>query len=496
MNALTKEQTKILSDFKAYTEAYKTQLLAPKALVVDAGAGTGKTSTVMFLAQDNPDKNFAMVCFNKANAAELNERAASLGLPNITAWTMHKLAYDWFIGFKSTKTINTVLDMTWLRDNIALPMGLPEQEATQRAWDSIKLLNMFFSAQSLTLEEFLQKELPSEEYVAPITKTICETYLELGLQPDKSVPVTLNGILKYYQQQQIQAFQEDTILVIEEYQDVNPVQARWILEQKNFLLLIGDRFQAIYSWRQGGTLINEAILHQWPKLNLTLSFRVNPDSALLANKILTALSGPTLIGGSTKTSIATKAYLFRTNAEVVRLSFQLMGEKVKHVLAIDLARLWDDFWWLNDRLANKPLKRSKSSFRHLKTKKEVLDAATYMPEVGSMLKLLQLFSARGGLYANQKKFTMFQELSKNSPIVLSTAHKSKGLEWDEVHLGEDFGAAIEKITLLRIEEDSPELRLQHEEELRLLYVALTRSKVKTELPSDLHDYILNLTSFE
>lgn len=484
---LTTEQNEIISSLGTLLEAYRMDSSSHRALVVDAGAGTGKTSTVLFLAKAYPEEQFRMVCFARANADELNDKAKAEGVTNLRAVTTHKLAYEWFIdNGKKVDLIGTLLDMNYLKDTFVYPLGLSEDRATGLAWESISLLNAFFNSPCVSFEEFSATE---ALHATPKALEVCANYLQVAADPTSNAFITLNGMLKLYQQKGVQAFHKTDIIVVEEYQDVNPVQASWVVSQQNFLFFIGDKFQAIYSWRRGGTLIAMASEQEWPTLQLTTSFRVNPASAELANLVLSSLGGPHIVAASTKKSITSQAYLFRTNSEAVALSFALMEQKVKHRLNLDLKSLWDDFWWLSDRLNSRLLKKSKSAFRNLKTRDDVYKAADNMPEVKSMLKLLGLFSAKGGLYAVQKKVTAFQELSKNAPVIVSTAHKAKGLEWDKVILGEDILTSIMR-KLEQLEDlNNAEAKEEYEEELRLLYVALTRAKVVTELPSELKEFL-------
>jgi hypothetical protein len=54
-------------------------------------------------------------------------------------------------------------------------------------------------------------------------------------------------------------------------------------------------------------------------------------------------------------------------------------------------------------------------------------------------------------------------------VTISTAHKSKGLEWDKVKIGDDFRGP-------KVNEETGETEMPSEEELRVAYVAVTRAK--------------------
>src|SRR5690606_35586007 len=60
-------------------------------------------------------------------------------------------------------------------------------------------------------------------------------------------------------------------------------------------------------------------------------------------------------------------------------------------------------------------------------------------------------------------------------LVVSTAHKAKGREWDWVRIGPDFPQPSE--------DENGELVLPAAEELRLAYVTVTRAKERLEIGS-------------
>jgi len=67
----------------------------------------------------------------------------------------------------------------------------------------------------------------------------------------------------------------------------------------------------------------------------------------------------------------------------------------------------------------------------------------------------------------------------------STAHRAKGLEWDHVALLDDFislGSEMDR-------NEDGELQLPDEQELNLLYVAVTRGRKWVELNQDLAEFV-------
>jgi F-box protein, helicase, 18 len=67
----------------------------------------------------------------------------------------------------------------------------------------------------------------------------------------------------------------------------------------------------------------------------------------------------------------------------------------------------------------------------------------------------------------------------------STAHRAKGLEWDHVHILDDFpklGSEMQR-------NENGELQLPDEQELNLLYVATTRGRKWVELNQDLLEFV-------
>ena len=73
--------------------------------------------------------------------------------------------------------------------------------------------------------------------------------------------------------------------------------------------------------------------------------------------------------------------------------------------------------------------------------------------------------------------TQVEQREDTASLVISTAHKAKGREWDNVCVVDDF-------TLVKKDDKGQEIGFD-EEELRLLYVALTRGRLSVQIPTAL-----------
>ena len=79
--------------------------------------------------------------------------------------------------------------------------------------------------------------------------------------------------------------------------------------------------------------------------------------------------------------------------------------------------------------------------------------------------------------------------SNDFDILLITAHKSKGLEWNNVIIGDDFPID----TILKL----PHEKGYNQQEINLFYVACTRAKLNLQLPEDFKDvYFDALDNYE
>jgi hypothetical protein len=86
--------------------------------------------------------------------------------------------------------------------------------------------------------------------------------------------------------------------------------------------------------------------------------------------------------------------------------------------------------------------------------------------------------------ATLKRLHVDDDKRQTADMVFSTVHRCKGLEYDEVRLAEDF-MTDEALSKQLAEDGSPAQRARLNEELNLLYVAVTRARLMLHIPESL-----------
>ncbi|KAF7954614.1 hypothetical protein EAE96_005733 [Botrytis aclada] len=76
--------------------AIDTLLHTKKNIIVDACAGSGKTTTILHLAQSAPDTRFLVLVYNRRLMLETKQRIEGLGLTNVTVQNYHTLGARYY----------------------------------------------------------------------------------------------------------------------------------------------------------------------------------------------------------------------------------------------------------------------------------------------------------------------------------------------------------------------------------------------------------------
>lgn len=446
-----------------------------QSLRVEAGAGTGKTSTLRQIGLSTR-RIGQFTAFNKAVVED-----AALAMPeNVACATSHSIAYR-----ARGKQYRHRLDSGRMRsmeiarrlriDSLPLrvPGGIKTLSAGHLASLTLRAIaNFCYSADPEPLPRHVPYQLgidPMEEngrrgmtnnliVREALARPLLEAWADIS-STNGTLPFTPDCYMKIW------ALDSPRIpgdfILLDEAQDTAPVLLGALLEQDAQLVAVGDSQQALYEWR--GAINALAQIPAEATTFLTRSWRFGPAIAEVANAVLAMLPTELRISGcDTESRVGRidgdpRAILCRTNAEAMKtvLRYQKEGTKAHLVgggteiasFARGAQQLQEDHWTAHPDL---------SCFTSWD---EVLEYTAQDPrgdELRLMVSLVEEFTVEVILKALE-----FMPGEEQAAIIVSTAHKSKGREWPSVRLAGDF------------QEPDGE---GWDGEWRLLYVAATRAR--------------------
>lgn len=446
------------------------------SMVIGAGAGTGKTSTLRLLAYSTPQRG-AYLAFNKSIVVETADRMPR----RCSASTAHSLAFR-AVGRRFAHRLGSPR----MRSNlIATALGLGP--FVVKYGEQSKVLQPGYLA-GLTMRgvtRFCQSidEKPSERHVpyvdgidipdddgrrtfannAELRKVLAPAMVKAWADVTREagqLPYKHDHYLKLWQLSRPRI--EVDYILFDEAQDADPVMAAIVAAQTHAQrVYVGDENQAIYEWR-GAVNAMDGFASEHQRM-LTQSFRFGEAIAEAANEILDLLESELRLRGlpsieSEVGELGEKPYdamLCRTNARAVSEMLHNQREgRVPHLIgsgtevaafARGAKELKDEKWTSHPDL---------TCFRSWG---EVLDYVRHDPQ-GDELKLLTDLVEEFGVATILRALDPMPSEAE-ADVVISTAHKAKGREWPVVILGEDFAG-----------------REASDAELRLRYVACTRAR--------------------
>jgi hypothetical protein len=418
---------------------------AGQDLVIEAGAGTGKTSTLRLVAAASPRRRGVYLAYNRAIADD-----AKRAFPQqVTCATAHALAFR-AVGRRH-----------------AHRLGGPRVPARQTAqlWgithpvriDAMRVLapEQLARVVTETITRFCHSAAPQpgpahvpaglaglddpvavavlRQVVVPLAQ---RAWADLA-RPDGRLRFTHDCYLKLWQLSDPRLSCD--YVLFDEAQDANPVVAAVVDRQTHAQrVLVGDSCQAIYGWR--GAVDALARFPADRRLWLWQSFRFGPAIAAQANRWLALLDAPLRLRGfatlrSTVGPLARPdAVLCRTNAEAIRQVLAGVGQagRVALVGGGDPVR----------RLAQAAITlKAGQGTDHPElfafgTWAEVQDYAANDHAGHDLKVLVDLVDAHGPEQLIDLVDRLVSEPAAD--LVVSTAHKAKGREWPRVQLAGDF----------------------------------------------------------
>lgn len=441
-------------------------------LVVRAYAGSAKTSTCTMVSEVLV-KTSLYVAFNKSIA----EEAATKFPKHVDCRTMHSLAYRevmnpmYRLKLRGYFNMNDIDKLSEFKDFCKTG----ELDILQIKLDIVDCIKKY--CQSKKKRPFVPKKL-LERYGDNILPTVVQ-YWHSIIDASDTTTMTHDVYLKLYQLSQ--PILPAQVIYLDEAQDSNEVTLDIVLSQAMYgsqIILVGDSYQSIYGWR-GAVNALDTLPDSFKELYLTISFRFTQDIADKATKLLSYLGNTTPITGKgiPTVEIPTKVTIVRNNSTLIEdlLDASKKGQKV-YVLA-DLKSVWSKLYHIAALKFGNDIHYPDKELLQYKSYKQLLEASESLPEIAKLLTITSILIRDDTMHNSiQTIKSVIVKKAKDADYTLTTGHKSKGLEWDEVTLASD---------LFNIPEDYEgslvDLLLEDQTGC-LLYVCLTRAKSKVNLP--------------
>lgn len=431
-----------------------------------AYAGAGKTSTLTAMANQAPNRRGLYVAFNKAIATEAGAKFPL----SVNCRTAHSLAYraiaqSGFPDDQMRSNLNT-RSMQGARLQILTVPEVSQFVARQLVTGTIRRFCQSAAEQPMPVHVPRPRKPLEADVWREQRRAIVAAARQLWAcmsDPENPTPLGHDGYLKLWQLSRPQLAAD--VIFVDEAQDLNPVLIDVISGQINAtgaqVVSVGDSHQQIYAWR--GAV--DALEHlPGTVCRLTQSFRFGSNIAEFANQLLRTMGETVPLRGNGRTDDCVgpsdglaSAILCRTNSGVITNATFLMDLDSKIYIPGGVSELLSLVEDAERLIAGSPAQTA--DLLGFNTWREVIEHAD--SDDGADLKVFVNLVEEHGV--RSLKRVLGQVITHPDPeaVTISTAHKSKGLEFDEVELYEDFQISGRDIDL---------------EERRLFYVAATRAK--------------------
>ena len=461
-------------------------------LALQAGAGTGKTTTLAVFAHATTRRG-RYLAYNRAIAQDARARFPH----TVQCKTAHALAYA-AVGHHYTRRLNAPRRPAWQTGQalgVTKAIRIGDREVSQRALSNalMNTVTRFCHSADLAITRHHVPHLRGLEntdlhtelatHLLPFAR---KAWADLQHPDDGAVRFDHDHYLKIWALTQPRIDAE--FLLLDEAQDTNPAVEQIFLHQRDHaqLVMVGDSAQAIYHWRGAKDVMTG---FDGTQLTLSQSFRFGPDLAAEANRWLYLADAPIRLTGTptvpTELGPVTSpdAVLCRTNVGAMAQVMALMAAGYR----VALAGGGDSLRTLAQAASD--LKKGRRTHHPelilFPSWGDLQDYAAHDPAGRDLQPLVNLVDAHGtdAILAAVAHLTT----EPQAQVTVSTAHKAKGREWPRVLIADDFARPDNAN-----DGTSPQAQPEpiDDAEARLAYVAVTRTRQRLDLGglSWIHDH--------
>lgn len=464
-----------------------------KSLVINAYAGTGKTTTLIGISENFKFKKL-YIAYNRKIAEEAKNKFKS----GTHVYTTHSLAYKHLkkvlrldgvsLGNITTYSIMEKLSLNYERALVAhylfkTLMQTPYSSIRDEGFISYISKDPYFVYEIL-LDYIIKrygygqfKEIASsQDRINTVVRNICishETYVNDidDLVATNQIPMPHDYYLKKF----YEMFKSGDIklnydmIMIDEAQDSNELTLALIelIGKNKTKIIVGDKYQQIYGFRGADNIMEKVKDCEWEAL--TYSFRFGKEIADRLNNVIFKYLGEKInirgMGGS-KTNGKT-AIIARTNSSLIPHGIEQES--------FSISRSIDDIFFVPMQVyyfAQGMYDKIDNRFSFWKNMNSIIELEELARSIKDKetLNAIRIYNRYGkGIVKIKNEFA--NKVKKDAQLELTTAHSAKGLEYENVVIEDDFDDLSSMKNEIRNELDQKIYR----EEVNLYYVAISRT---------------------
>ena len=482
---LTKEQEEIINSDKL-------------SFKINAVAGSGKTTTLLEYAKKNSHLKILYLAYNKSLQTSLLDKLKKYNLPSMHISTIHSLAYNKIEAYNYTlahdlknQIIENVITKHELTVNQKAYYPIPEYVALIK-----DLVNFYCNSSLIALDsKLIESYKKQSELGAKIlelinkneTRVIEHLKTILSAMKNKVIDATHDFYLKmFYLNKKVSTNLPYDLILVDEAQDISDVMIGIVENQSCRRIYVGDSFQQIYTFRFATNALNKIDL---PSYDLTQSFRFGDNYAKVLQNNLNSLyeinsSKPLKISGLEKTTLIGKNHIdfSKQFCVIARSTFGLIQQLVYFIhdkKKVYFEGGYNSYSFMNQTVYSifylKQKKNDKITIDEIKDFDTINELEQFAKDTKNQdyLNIIKFINTYGdNIFEINKKIKEFLVTDKNqADIIFTTTHKSKGLEYNQVLMADDF---ISKKEIVNTKNKLSFQRIN--EELNIYYVAATRAK--------------------
>ncbi|MGP1715792.1 MAG: 3'-5' exonuclease [Methylophilus sp.] len=467
-------------------------------VLTPAFAGAGKSTTLDGFSRFRPKSRIINICFSKSVQLAADKRFPE----NVTNKTSHALAFPKFGSkFMNAKKLSGEVKPNDIKQFV--PKNMSPTVSFVFAANVLSIICNFISSPDLLIDVKHLKNIPNSKYydladLLPVAIKVWSNMVDL----ESSAKVTHDVYLKLWQLSN-PSFDRYDYILLDEAQDTTPCVIDVFSKQRARKIIVGDSHQSIFQFR--GAVDAMRMFKPDIELPLTTSYRFGPNIALLANMLIQSFcEEPYLLEGyrqsdqiGTVDKSKPYAVIAKTNIGLFDQAVDAVqdGLRIHYIGGIQgygLDLIMDVYY-----LRTGEIYSIRDAFiRSFQTYMQFTEYADDSEDVGckNLIKITDNYGAKiPELIARIKAANVSIENSVqpssaiediyNAQVFLTTAHKSKGLEFNQVILSEDFSNLIDRNEYAHPDDLSDADRNLH-------YVALTRAKHVLQLNQQLKDFVV------